>query len=162
MHSHFLLAKCRPKGARFFQTSRLEIEKRIIFWSPVCYGQDNFLFSDNSSPNELWISIFNDKVFLLVQLELPIIQSELFCGKFTSDSFPSLPPSKIQIPWDYGLQQLQSAFPHLLMHLVSGGCSRSFSCWQGTVCSNTANVDSRIPIPIPEAIRCWSVSGPHV
>ena len=157
MHSH------RPKGARFFQNSRLEIEKRISFWSPVCCGQDNFLLSDNSSPNELWISASNYKLFLLVQLEFPIIQSELFCLKFTSNSFPSLPPSKIPIPGDNGLQQLQSAFPHLLLHLVSERWSRSFSCWRGTACSNKANIDSRIPIPIPaEAIRCWRISGPHV
>ena len=157
MHSHFLLAKCRPKGARFFQTSRLEIEKRIIFWSPVCCGQDNFLFSDNSSPNELWISIFNDKVFLLVQLEFPIIQSELFCLNSHLTPFLLCPPAKsqFQVTAVWCKCSLHSPTYFVLMHLVSERWSRCFTCWQDTACSNTANIDSRIPIPIPaEAIKC--------
>ena len=155
MHSH------RPKGARFFQKSRLKIENRIGFWSPVCCGQDKFLFSDNSSPNELWISIF--KVFLLVQLEFPIIQSELFCLNSHLTPFLLCPQAKsqFQVTGVWCNCSLHSPTCFVLMHLVSERWSRCFTCWQDTACSNTANIDSRIPIPIPlEAIRCWSISGP--
>ena len=159
MHSH------RPKGARFFQNSRLKIEKRISFWSPVCCGQDNFLLSDNSSPNELWISASNYKVFLLVQLEFPIIQCELFCLKFTSNTLYllcRLAKSQFQVTTVCSNYSLHSP-TYFCTWSVRGGPGLSVADGaQLVVTKQTLQcIDSRIPIPIP-GIRCWRISGPHV
>ena len=105
----------------------------------------------------------NDKVFLLVQLEFPIIQSELFCLNSHLTPFLLCPQAKsqFQVTGVWCNCSLHSPTCFVLMHLVSERWSSCFTCWQDTACSNTANIDSRIPIPIPlEAIRCWSISGP--